>query len=147
MLATQGHPVHGTSLTIAGFRASHDWRRNIASSVVENFFYAIHSGVLSVIVELDSDSELLEIEQTSLGAWFTQLLEEGANLESTEDENDNALRQAQKFWQITSEVDPTVERQDTDLGHCRLWVRVEKDLPSKVDLFVKTPRQPGARWG
>ena len=70
-VTSQGRPVHGTCLTIAGFRASDDWRRNIASSVVENFFYAIHSGALSVIVEPDSDSELLEIEQTSLGAWFT----------------------------------------------------------------------------
>lgn len=138
-VTSQGRPVHGTCLTIAGFRASDDWRWNIASSVVENFFYAIHIGALSVIVEPDPDSKLLEIEQTSLGAWFTKLLEEGVNLESTEDENDNALRQAQKFWQIISEVDPTVERQDTDLGHCRLWVRVEKDLPSKVALV----RRPG----
>ena len=141
VLATQGYPVHGTSLTIAGFRASHDWRRNIASSVVENFFYAIRIGALSVIVEPDSDSELLEIEQTSLGAWFAQLLEEGANLESTEDENDNALRQAQKFWQITSEVDPA-ERQDTDLGHCRLWVQVEKK-PAKQGCARAPSRNAG----
>ena len=38
VVTPERRPVHGTCLTIAGFRASKDWRRDIAASVVQNFF-------------------------------------------------------------------------------------------------------------
>ena len=138
VLHSEGHPVHGTCLTIAGFRADQYWRRNIAASVVENFFYAIHNGNLVVIVEPDSDSDLLEINRGSLGDWFERLLEEGADPENADDENGGTLRQAQVFWRIVDEADPTAEKQDPDLGHCRLWIRAGEGLPSKVALVRRT---------
>ena len=138
VLDMNAHPVLGTCLTIAGFRANQYWRRDIAASVVENFFYAIHNGNLVVIVEPDSDSNLLEIDQTSLGEWFARLLEEGADQEDADDENGGILRQAQTFWQIVNETEPTSEKQDADLGHCRLWIREGEGLPSKVALVRRT---------
>ena len=91
-----------------------------------------------MIVEPDADSDLLEIDQISLGNWFTKLLEDGADPEDAEYENGGTLRQAQTFWQMAEEASPTAERQDIDLGHCRLWVRVEEGLRSKVALVRRT---------
>ena len=138
VLARDGRPVQGTSITIAGFRADQNWRRNIAASVVGNFFHAIHNGALAVIVEPDTDDDLLDIDQTSLEAWFTYLLKSEAAPEDPEDENWGALRQAQMYWQIIKEPPPTSETQDVDLGHCRLWIRVGEGLPSKVALVRRT---------
>ena len=148
MLTADGRPVHGTSLTITGFRGSGGWRRRIAQSIVENYFYAIHNGNLSVIIEPDVDSDLMEINQSSLGNWFTMLLEEDAYGETDGDEDGNGLIEAREFWKISTSGNPTAEKQDTDLGHCRLWIRVEDGLPSKVG-FVRrngmlvTTEQPG----
>ena len=139
VLTKEGVPVQGTSITIAGFRANHSWRRNIAASVVGNFFHAIQNGALVVIVEPDTDSDLLDIDQTSLGSWFADLLENGADPEDLDDESWGTLRQAQTFWQIVKEDNPSAETQDLDLGHCRLWIRTAEGLPSKVALV----RRPG----
>ena len=46
-------PVHGTSLSITGFLETSDWRRRIASSVIENFFYSVHS----VLIEPPGQSQ------------------------------------------------------------------------------------------
>ena len=138
VLTRGGSPVQGTSLTIAGFRADPDWRRNIAASVVGNFFHAIHNGALAVIVEPDTESDLLDIDHASLEAWFNDLLENEDDPDDPEDENWGALRQAQTFWQIIREDAPSSETQDPDLGHCRLWVRVGEGLPSKVALVRRT---------
>ena len=138
VLARGGSPVPGTSLTIAGFRADPNWRRNIASSVIGNFFHAIHNGALTVTVEPDTESDLLDIDHASLEAWFSDLLENQVGPDDTEDENWGALSQAQTFWQIIREDTPSSETQDPDLGHCRLWVRVGESLPSKVGLVRRT---------
>ena len=123
VLTRGGSPVQGTSLTIAGFRADPNWRRNIAASVIGNFFHAIHSGALTVTVEPDTDSELLDIDHESLESWFNDLLENEDDPDAPEDENEGVLRQAYIFSQIIKEDTPNSETQDADLGHCRLWVR------------------------
>ena len=138
VLTKEGVPVQGTSITIVGFRANHSWRRNIAASVVGNFFHAIENGALAVIVEPDTDSDLLDIDQTSLGSWFEDLLENGADSEDLDDESWGTLREAQTFWQIVKEDNPSAETQDVDLGHCRLWIRAADGLPSKVALVRRT---------
>lgn len=145
-LLREQKPVHGTSLVIAGFNETKDWRRRITSSVVENYFYAIDNGTLTVLIEPDGDDELFEIDQASLGNWFTKLLEEGED--TGEDQDGSALKQAQAFWELSDGDEPPVEKQDKELGHCRLWIRVEEGLPSVVG-FVRgtgmlvTTQQPG----
>ena len=66
-------PVQGTSLAIMGFRETDDWRRRVAASTIGNFFYAIGTGRLTVIVEPDESSGLMEIDQGSLENWFQHL--------------------------------------------------------------------------
>ncbi len=56
----RGERGNGTSLWIAGFQTS-GWQRQIARSVVANFFHAIEHGSLSVTIEPD-----VELEQRDL---------------------------------------------------------------------------------
>ena len=58
--------------------------------------------------------------------------------EDLDDESWGTLREAQTFWQIVKEDNPSAETQDLDLGHCRLWIRTAEGLPSKVALVRRT---------
>ena len=127
-------PIQGTSLAIMGFRETGDWRRRVAASVIGNFFFAIGTGRLTVIVEPDESSELMEVDGNSLDKWF-QHLAEAADPDDPESASDNPLREAQTFWELSRD-EPAAEKQDVDLGHCRLWIRTAEGLSSKV-AFVR----------
>ena len=139
LLNATGKPVYGTSLEIAGFSATGDWRRRIAASVIENFFHAISSGKLTVTIDPDealSDRDLLEITGDSLGDWFNYLKGD-SNGDDSGDEDGSALTQAREFWELSAGNVQPVEKQDHELGHCRLWIRVAEGLPSRV-AFVRS---------
>ena len=139
-------PVQGTSLAIMGFRETDDWRRRVAASTIGNFFYAIGTGRLTVIVEPDESSELMEIDGDSLENWFQHLTEE-ADSDDPANTSDDPLQEAQIFWKLSRD-EPVAEKQDSELGHCRLWIHTGEGLPSKV-AFVRrtgmlvTTQQPG----
>ena len=139
-------PVQGTSLAIMGFRETDDWRRRVAASTIGNFFYAIGTGRLTVIVEPDESNELMEIDRGSLEQWF-QHLTENADSDDPENISDDPLREAQIFWKLSRD-EPVTEKQDSELGHCRLWIHTAEGMPSKV-AFVRrtgmlvTTQQPG----
>ena len=131
-------PILGTSLAIAGFMEAQDWRRRVASSVVENFFYAIDRGELKVLIEPgEGDGDLFQVDDTTLGNCFNTLLDESPDSEDEEAEGGDSLSQARAFWEISSDA-PAIEKQDQDLGHCRLWIRVQDGLPSRVGFVRRT---------
>ena len=137
-------PVQGTSVAIIGFRETKDWRRRVAASAIGNFFYAIGTRRLTVIVEPDDPNNVtdIEIDSNSLEDWFQHLAEVGE-----QDDLENGLREARAFWKL-SQDEPAAEKQDADLGHCRLWIRAAEGMPNKV-AFVRqtgmlvTTQQPG----
>ena len=139
-------PLQGTSLTIMEFRETDDWRRRIAASAIGNFFYAIGMGRLTVIVEPDESSKLMEIDHDSLEDWF-QHITENADFDDLENTSGDPLREAQIFWHLSRD-EPVAEKQDSELGHCRLWIDTAEGLPRKV-AFVRrtgmlvTTKQPG----
>ena len=136
LLDQRQRPVQGTSLTIMGFRETEDWRRSIAASAIGNFFFAIGTGRLTVIVEPDETSTLMEIDRDSLDEWF-QYLAKSSGSASSEDAGDNALQEAQTFWKLSKD-EPVAEKQDIELGHCRLWIRTAEGLSSKVAFVRRT---------
>ena len=141
VLTKEQRPVYGTSLVIVGFRAAEDWRRLVAASVIENFFHAISIGSLTVTIEPDDTydgTQLLEVEKDSLEKWFDELSGGAQRSDDAGDEDGSALEQARIFWEISNVGSPTAEKQDPDLGHCRLWVRVAEGLPSKVAFVRRT---------
>ena len=135
----EARPLPGTSLAIAGFMEAQDWRRRVASSVIENFFYAIDRGQLEVLIEPeDIDDVLYQMDDTTLGDWFSALLGEGPDSEEERAEGGNALSQARAFWEISDNDEQAIEKQDQDFGHCRLWIRVGDGLPSRVGFVRQT---------
>ena len=133
-------PVPGTSLSITGFRVTEDWRLRIASSVIENYFYAVDQGKLTVLVDPDEhqiERGLLEIDKKSLRSWFEYLKGNPIDTDDSGEEVGNALKDTRAFWEISRGA-PTAEKQDNDLGHCKLWIRVAENLPSKVALVRRT---------
>ena len=135
------HEGYGTSLWIAGFRDTKGWQRRIARSVIENFFLAIHDKKLIIDIDPDSDDDLkqhdlMTIDDTTLKEWFDFLLRGG---EDSADSGEWTLREAQEFWNLVQDDSVFVrEKEDSDLGHCRLWIKVDEDLPSKVALARQT---------
>ncbi len=129
-------PIQGTCLTITGFKETDIWRQRIAASVIENFFYSIETNQLTVTVEPDETSELVEINHDSIDDWFQYLMGTG-DLNDSQAAAGDPLQAAKTFWEL-SRNEPVAERQDNDLGHCRLWIRTADDLPSKVAFVRRT---------
>ena len=132
-----GAPVQGTSITIIGFRPNNDWRNQIASSILANFFHAIATGKLVAIVEPEDNRNNFEIDQLSMNEWFDRLLSGTTGADAPEDEDATALRHARDYWNI-SVTETAKDWQDPYLGHCRLWIRVQEGLPKKVALVRGT---------
>ena len=127
-------PVYGTSLLAMGFSEESQWQRRIASSIIENYFYAIDENILKVMLEPDDANEEIEINNKTLPDWFNNLLE-GAS--DQEEEDGSALIRAKAYYESSREVDP-VEKQDQDLGHCKLFIKLGDKLPSRVALVRRT---------
>ncbi len=141
---------NGTSLWIAGFPTDRGWQKGIARSVIANFFYAIAHEKLSVVIEPNSEMDsrdLREIDKSTIWEWF-EYLQPNISPGRPRTEEDDAIAEAYQFWDVICNDKPSAEKEDGDLGHCRLWVRVSDDLPSKVG-FVRatgmliTTQQPG----
>ena len=144
LLDVTGEPIRGTSLLVTGFSEGANWQQRVASSIIENFFHAIASGSLRVLIEPEHD--FFDIEESSLGESFDKLEDSVAN--DLIDEDGSALKRARDFWSLSDGTIEPVEKQDQDLGHCKLWIRVGDGLPSRVALIRRTgmlitDQQPG----
>lgn len=135
-----GPPVEGTALYVLGFRADADWRRSIAESVISNYFYAIARGLLDVMVEPDDTPEqrgLVQIDAKSLAQWF-EYLDKDPGGDDAAEEGWSALAGAKAFWELSRSGLTPVEKQDQDLGHCQLWIKVADGLPGRVGFVRNT---------
>ena len=79
--------------------------------------------------EGDSD-DMITIDADSLESWFDYVTE-GVQGDKQE------LELARALCDLSKEV-PTVEKQDQDLGHCKLWIRVEPGLPKRVAIVRRS---------
>ena len=121
---------------ILGFRADAEWRRHIAESVIYNYFYAIATRQLDVIVEPDDNLNLYQIDADSLERWFKYLQENNVSGD-TEEESGDALAETRAYCEILKNG-MQVDKQDSDLGHCRLLIKVADGLPSRVGFVRNT---------
>ena len=89
--------MQGTCLTIMGFRETDNWSQRIAASVIENYFYAIGTNQLTVIVEPDeTSSDLMEISHDSIEDWF-QYLMGTESLDDSQAASESPLKDAKSF--------------------------------------------------
>ena len=134
-LGRAGEPIQGTSLWIAEMQATEDWQRDLASSVISNYFYAIQNKTLKVLLEPSGSEDRWEIDLGTLADWF-------GDFKADSDDAAERVAQARPFWELTRE-DPdtaTEERiwQDEVLGRCRLRIQVGEGLPRRVGLIRKS---------
>ncbi len=134
----EGEVVQGTNLIIAGFQDTENWRQQIAVSILANFFYAIGQGNLSVILDssnYDADNEFQEVEinKNTMDKWFSYL----ENTRDIEESVKESIKRARIYSSMVKEK-PTEEKQDQNLGYCRLWIRVAEDLTKTVGLVRRT---------
>ena len=127
---------NGTSLWIAGFDDHSGWQQSIAASVIANFFFAIQSEELVVTIEPDDDMHarsLIEIDAEHLEEWYDYLLDYFKD----GDEYDR-LAESFAYWDAVANHQPVAEREDKDLGHCKLWIVTGDDQPGNVALIRNT---------
>ena len=105
--------------------------------------------MLSVLIEPNDEMknrELMEIKKSTIGLWFDYLSKDIIDQLPVTD--GDAIAEAWQFWHAIGSGNPNAEKEDGDLGHCRLWILVSDGLPSKVG-FVRgtgmliTTQQPG----
>ena len=137
-LNTDRVPSPGTALVIAGFSEESNWQQRIASSVIENYFYAIANKALKVLVDPSTNTTNLpdiQINAANLSKWL-EWLEDG--IASDDDEDGSALKRAKAYRELVDGSIVPAEKQDVELGHCKLYVRVGEGLPSRVALVRRT---------
>lgn len=137
VLDSTGKPQSGTSLSVLGFSADPGWQRELAGRVLVSFFHAVSHGNLETTIEPDEElqeRELLTIDRNTIGDWFAYLIDSARSDDADQEAED--LAEAQVFWKLPSEQ--AFEKQDQDLGHCRLYLRVQEGLPSKVALVRRS---------
>ena len=76
-----------------------------------------------------------EINRSTIEGWFDYLVPE--NRERDDDDADD-VAEAYQFLEISRDGPPTAEKEDRELGHCQLWIRVSDGLPSKVGIVRGT---------
>lgn len=127
----------GTSVIIVGFDKRRGWEEEIVASVLTNFYVAVLSGKLEVEVAKQFGGGY-RLTSTTIAEVFETLV-------SAEDATDET-REAYEYFKCVSDPSdrtklarPTQAGQLPNLGHCKIWIRVDDDLPRKVEIV----RQPG----
>lgn len=139
----------GTTLLIPGFGETKNWQERIIAAVISNYFHAIYKGDLVVLVE-----DRGEIDAQTLPKFFA----------------DNKIRNISKdvvrahtYYRAISEGDSVekcaenktlakIERTLPTLGHCILWILLEKNCDKKVAILrrgmkITDNHSKLMRWG
>lgn len=125
-------PVGGTTVWIAGFRTEGEWQREIARSVIANYFYAIDHGRLDVLLDPGDAPEnpTTSLRTGSLASAFDHL--------AASAEPDQDLEDARTFWAVQRERPPNFKENLDELGQVKLWIEIGDALPKRVALIRGT---------
>jgi hypothetical protein len=117
----------GTDINIIGYDMPMAWADELATSVLSNFWMAIHSEILKVVI-VDGLKETI-IDKKSL----REMLEKHCR--------DNTL----PYYRAV--IDPTreFEKQLPTLGTCHLFVRIEERFPKQI-VYMRSPRMGVNTW-
>jgi len=120
----------GTQILIGGFSGRggiENWQNQIIAEVVANFFYAIHSGKLEVMIQGKS-GQLDVIDKQMLRGWF----------DNPRISSNKAVRDAKFYYEACTGDLHEHGIQVPTLGHWRMWAYVDDGLPGKVALLRAT---------
>lgn len=131
MCRSGGDAVPGTAVWVAGFQIDGVWQRQVARSILRNYFYAIERGRLNVLLE-PNESEgtgaeaYTELGNATLEGAFERLRhEDGSEMDD--------LGDAHIYWRmIRDNTEPRFQEDLPGLGLVRLWVKTEDDYPGET---------------
>lgn len=126
----------GTTLLIPGFQHNDGYAKEIEAIVLSNFFYAVHSGKLEVLVASEGGGgDNYTIEKDNLSERFEDLLRK------SDDENRKELENAKWYYDAIVGGGAKCHKTDTQdryLEHCRLHVTEGEGAPSRVAVIRNT---------
>jgi hypothetical protein len=114
----------GTRLLVIGFAEKGDWKRRLQSTLIKNFFGAIHAEKLDlqigdeILINRQTQYDIVEQEEILLG------------METDEEGVRNTIAYLKCL--LTHENIAIERHQNTVFGHCEIRVMVADDLPKKV---------------
>lgn len=117
----------GTDINIIGYDMPLAWADELAMSVLSNFWMAVHSEILKVVI-VDGLKETV-IDKHSL----REMLEK------------HCRNDALPYYRAV--IDPTrkFEKQLPTLGTCHLFVRIEERFPKQI-MYMRSPRMSVKTW-
>lgn len=127
----------GTSVIIAGFRPSPGWRRDLAASILENFYVAVLRGRLEVEVHGGKNGTQV-IDQSSIAECFERARRNKKASQSTKDAYESFLSVLDEGSRAAMAKE-TLSGELSSLGLCKFWFRQADGLPNRVEIV----RQPG----
>lgn len=116
----------GTTVLAVGFRDTPDWQHRIACSLLQNFFYAIHTGEMEFAI----DHGRIVISKLTLGALFHN--PDLKNAAKANDRSDGFELSQQIFTCLTSAGAVENDLNVPGLGTVRIRVLTADKLPKKV---------------
>ena len=129
----------GTSLYVVGFDAVPFWRRQLVSSVLSNFFYAILAEKLVVEVDGAEQEGLPEhINKNSIASVFEMLTSDTSVDDFVVDSKALFETIVRSEESVSNIRDFTSDGQLQYLGHTKIWIRIGEGLPNKA-LIVRDP--------
>ena len=120
----------GTVVFIPGFIDDKDWQHTITATVVSNYFCAIDEEKLKVRIR-DENGEIETIEKTTLEECFKKV----EDLQSSDNEK---VKMSHHYYRAMKSAIHTKESQLPNLGHCKMWILREEELPKRVALLRNT---------
>lgn len=119
--------VKGSTLSIIGFDAKHNWQVHLAVSVAENFFGAIYDGRLRVLI-----GDRFTLDKTTIVDFFADdsVRESISKLDNEPENFDNCRAYLAAH---TGGIEVLIEQSEQlHLGLCQLKIIVAEGLPRKV---------------
>lgn len=129
----------GTSIYLVGFDVVAGWRRQLISSVLTNFFYAILTNKLVVDVEGAQQEGLPErISKETIASALDTLVSDTSAEDSIAETKSLFETIALTHVSTSSIREFTSDGQLQYLGHTKVWIRVGEGMPNKA-LIIRDP--------
>ena len=120
----------GTDINIIGYNASPTWKDELAKSVLDNFWMAIYSGDLEVVIgEVGTEEDAIHINRTSLHGLLEQYSKDEGLI----------------YYLTVINSTRTFTKQLPLLGNCTFYVRIEEGFPRET-IYMRRPKMRVNKW-
>ncbi len=128
----------GLALWIAGFEKKNEWRREIASAILANFFLAIHEKKLEATIEIETEPEDLADDESDNYCFIEP--DKLPELFEILGKKDKSVKRSKIDWELMTRDDDEdgvkiIREEMPGFGMCELRVHVHKDGDKRVSFL------------